>query len=263
MSQGGEFLKNLIVALLIYMIGKMVVKMLTNILVKVMEKSKIDTTLIKFLSNMVYSLLLAFVVLAALERLGVETTNFAAIIAAAGLAVGFALQGSLGNFASGVMLIIFKPFKIGDLVEVGGTLGVVEEISVFTTTLKSGDNKWICVPNGGITGGNIINYSAKPTRRVDMVYGCGYGDDLKAVKAYLEEAVKSHPKVLAEPAPTVAVSELGDNSVNFVVRPWCKTEDYWAVWFDMHEQIKLGMDERGFSIPYPQRDVHMHTVTAA
>ncbi|MEZ6188004.1 MAG: mechanosensitive ion channel [Planctomycetota bacterium] len=262
-SQGGEFLKNLILAVLIYLIGKLVVKILTNLLIKVMEKSKIDTTLIKFLSNMVYSLLLAFVVLAALERLGVETTNFAAIIAAAGLAIGFALQGSLGNFASGVMLIVFKPFKIGDLVEVSGTLGVVEEISVFTTTLKSGDNKWICVPNGNITGGNIINYSAKPTRRVDMVFGCGYDDDLKAVKAFLEETVKAHPLVLEDPAPTIAVSELADSSVNFVVRPWVKTADYWTVYFDLHEQIKVGMDERGFSIPYPQQDVHMHQASAA
>jgi len=262
-SQGGEFVKRLILAVLIYLIGKMIVKMLTNLLVKVMEKSKIDTTLIKFLSNMVYSLLLAFVVLAALDRLGVPTTNFAAIIAAAGLAVGFALQGSLGNFASGVMLIIFKPFKIGDLVEVAGTLGVVEEISVFTTTLKSADNKWICVPNGGITGGNIVNYSAMPTRRVDMVFGCGYDDDLKAVKTYLEETVKAHPKVLADPAPTIAVSELGDSSVNFVVRPWCNTADYWTVWFDMHEQIKIGMGEKGFNIPYPTQDVHVHQTSAA
>lgn len=262
-SQGGELLKSLVLAILVYVIGKIVVKQITKLVVKLMEKSKVDATLTKFISNVVYALLLVLVVLAALGQLGVDTTSFMAIIAAAGFAIGFALQGSLGNFAAGVMLIVFKPFKIGDLVEAGGTLGVVEEISVFTTILKSGDNKWICVPNGGITGGNIINYSAKPTRRVDMVFGCGYDDDLKAVKAYLEETVKAHPKVLADPAPTVAVSELGDSSVNFVVRPWCNTADYWTVWFDLHEQIKIGMGEKGFTIPYPTHDVHVHQASNA
>ena len=262
-SQGGELLKSLILAILVYVIGKMVVKQVTKLVVKLMEKSKVDATLTKFISNVVYALLLVLVVLAALGQLGVDTTSFMAIIAAAGFAIGFALQGSLGNFAAGVMLIVFKPFKIGDLVEAGGTLGVVEEISVFTTILKSGDNKWICVPNGGITSGNIVNYSAKPTRRVDMVFGCGYDDDLKAVKAYLEETVKAHPKVLADPAPTIAVSELGDSSVNFVVRPWCNTADYWTVWFDLHEQIKVGMGEKGFNIPYPTHDVHVHQASNA
>ena len=222
-----------------------------------MEKAKLDTTLIKFVSNLAYALMLAFVVVAALGRLGVDTTSFAAIIAAGGLAVGFALQGSLGNFAAGVMLITFKPFKVGDLVEVGGSTGVVEEVQIFNTMLKTADNVTIIVPNGSITGGTITNYSAQATRRIDLVFGCGYGDDLKAVKAYLEEVLAAEERVLKDPAPTVAVAELGDCSVNFVVRPWVNAADYWAVRFDLLERIKLGFDERGFSIPYPTQDLHI------
>lgn len=256
-TTGATFAMNLVTAIVIFFIGRIVARVLTRVVTRLMEKAKLDTTLIKFVSNLAYALMLAFVVVAALGRLGVDTTSFAAIIAAGGLAVGFALQGSLGNFAAGVMLITFKPFKVGDLVEVGGSTGVVEEVQIFNTMLKTADNVTIIVPNGSITGGTITNYSAQATRRIDLVFGCGYGDDLKAVKAYLEEVLAAEERVLKDPAPTVAVAELGDCSVNFVVRPWVNAADYWAVRFDLLERIKLGFDERGFSIPYPTQDLHI------
>ena len=193
-----------------------------------------------------------------LFRLGVNTTSFAAILAAAGLAVGMALKDTLGNFASGVMIILFKPYKVGDFVEIAGTAGVVEEIHIFNTVMKTGDNIQMYIPNGTVTGGKICNYSAKETRRIDLTIGCGYDDDIKAVKDYLNEVLKGHEKVAQDPEPTVAVGELADSSVNFVVRAWVKTPDYWAVRWDLIEKIKIGFDEKGFSIPYPQSDVHMH-----
>lgn len=185
------------------------------------------------------------------------------MVGAAGLAIGLALQGSLSNFASGVMLIIFKPFRAGDFVEAGGASGTVEEIQLFATQFRTGDNKVIHVPNGAIFGGNIVNYSARDTRRVDMVFGCGYGDDIIAAKQLLRSMLEEDPRVLADPAPTVAVLELADSSVNFAVRPWVKASDYWPLWFDMHEQVKLRFDAAGLNIPYPQADVHLHQSTAA
>jgi small conductance mechanosensitive channel len=192
----------------------------------------------------------------------VETTSFIAILGAAGLAVGFALQGSLSNFAAGVMLIIFRPFKSGDFIEAGGTIGVVEAIQIFNTVLRTPDNKMVIVPNSNITGGNITNYSAKEDRRIDMVFGIGYDDDLKKAKEILERLISEDSRILKDPAPTVAVSELADSSVNFVVRPWVKTSDYWAVYWDFTEKVKLTFDAEGISIPYPQQDVHMHQVAA-
>ncbi len=222
-----------------------------------MTKQDVDVTLVKFAKNLIYTVLMAFVIIAALERVGVNTTSFAALIAAAGLAVGFALQGTLSNFAAGIMLIVFRPFKVNDFVEAGGITGVVEEIQIFTTKLRSPDNKTIIVPNGQMMSGEIINYSANETRRVDLVIGVGYNDDLKKVKSVLRELMSADSRVLSDPEPTIGLLELGDNSVNFAVRPWVKTDDYWSLFFDLQEAVKLRYDDEGISIPYPQRDLHI------
>ncbi|MBF0469992.1 MAG: mechanosensitive ion channel [Gammaproteobacteria bacterium] len=257
-NRGVDFAINLISAIAIFVIGRWIVKLVKRLLVKMMTKAAMEETLIGFLSGMASNLLLAFVIIAAIERLGVNTTSFAAIIAAAGLAVGLALQGSLSNFASGVLLILFKPFKKGDFVTAAGSSGTVEEIRIFNTIMKTGDNIRIIIPNSAITGGTITNFSANETRRIDLVIGCGYNDDLKAVKAYLEELVQGDERILAEPAPVVAVNELGDSSVNFVVRPWVKSSDYWGVRWDLTEAVKIGFEARGFTIPYPSQDIHLH-----
>jgi len=222
----------------------------------VLGKSKMDDILINFVASIFKTILLLFVVIAALDQLGVDTTSLIALLGAAGLAIGLALQSSLQNFASGVMLIIFRPFKAGDFVEVAGTAGVVETISIFSSTLRTGDNREIIIPNGSIYGGTITNYSARETRRVDMVFGIGYDDDIKKAKQMLDDIVNADERVLADPKPVIAVSELADSSVNFVVRPWVKTADYWAVLWDLTEEVKLKFDEAGISIPYPQMDVH-------
>jgi small conductance mechanosensitive channel len=201
--------------------------------------------------------LLLFVVIAALSQLGIDTTSLVALLGAAGLAIGLSLQSSLANFAAGVMLIVFRPFTKGDFVEVAGTSGSVDNISIFTTTLTTPDNKEVIVPNGSVIGNNIVNYSARPTRRVDMVFGIGYGDDIKKAKELLEQIVAADTRVLAEPAPVVALGELADSSVNFLVRPWVNAEDYWSVLWDTTETVKLKFDEAGISIPYPQMDVHL------
>jgi small conductance mechanosensitive channel len=254
------FVRNILIALIIFYVGKWVANKLADLCAKLMTASKMDETLVKFLRTLAYIGLMVVVAIAAIGRLGVETTSFAAILAAAGLAVGMALKDTLGNFASGVMIIMFKPYKVGDLVEIAGTTGVVEEVTIFNTMMKTGDNVQMYIPNGSVTGGKISNYSTKPHRRIDLVIGCGYDDDLKAVKAYIEEVVNNHDQVLKDPAPTVAVAELGDNSVNFVVRPWVNNADYWGVRFDLIEKIKIGFDEKGFNFPYPQTDVHLHKV---
>lgn len=262
-TQGIAFVLNLITALILLIIGRMIAGLLVRLLKRVMTKAKLEITLISFVGNLAYMLLLAFVVVASLEQLGVNTTSFAAIIAAAGLAVGFALQGSLSNFASGVMLIIFKPFKVGDVIEAGGTTGSVTEIQIFSTILSTPDNVVIVVPNSGITGGNITNYSAQANRRIDLTFGCAYTDDLLAVKAYLNEALKSESRVLADPAPAVFVSGLGGSSVDFAVRPWVKSADYFPVMADLTEAIKLGFDEKGFNFPYPTQALEVTQVAAA
>ena len=252
------FAGNVLAAIAIYLVGKIVVRILTGLLENVMTRAKVDATLSSFLSNIAHYVLITLVILMALQSLGVDTTSVAAIMGAAGLAVGFALQSSLSNFASGVMIILFKPFRVGNFIEAAGVSGTVEEISIFSTLMKTGDNKQIIVPNGSIYGGNITNYSAKPTRRIDMVVGCGYSDDLRAVKAFLTILVETDERILRDPAPVVAVSELGDCSVNFVVRPWVNSADSWAVLWDLNERVKLGFDERGFNIPYPTQDIHVH-----
>lgn len=252
------FAIDLAMAIVIYIVGKIVVKIIVNFFGKVLAKSNYDDMLIDFLKTIINAVLMLFVVIAALNQLGVDTTSLAAIFAAAGLAIGLSLQGSLSNFAAGVMLLVFRPFKTGDFVDAGGASGTVKSVGIFTTMMNTPDNKEIIVPNGAIYGGNITNYSAKDTRRVDMVFGIGYDDDLKKAKAILEEMVTADERVLAEPAPTVAVSELGDSSVNFIVRPWVKSGDYWGLMFDMTEAVKLRFDSEGISIPYPQMDVHVH-----
>ena len=201
--------------------------------------------------------MLLFVILAALSNLGVNTTSFIAVLGAAGLAVGLAFQGTLSNIGAGVLLIFFRPFKVGDFIQAAGESGVVEEINLFSVLLKTGDNKQIIIPNSSIIGGNITNFSAKDTRRVDFTFGIGYEDDLKLAKETLEEIVNSDERVLKDPAPFVAVSELAESSVNFVVRVWVKSADYWGVYFDTLERVKLTFDEKGISIPYPQMDVHL------
>lgn len=246
-----------VIAIAIFVIGKWVAKRVVNLLKKMMTKAKIDDTLVTFAGNVMYGLALAFVVIAALSQLGVETTSLAAVLAAAGLAVGLALQGSLSNLAAGVMIILFRPFKNGDYIEGGGTAGTVEEISIFTTMLKTPDNRQVIVPNNQITSDVITNYSAKSERRVDLVIGVGYGDDLSKVKKSLEKIIKAEKRVLKDPEPVIAVSELADSSVNLVVRPWVKSEDYWAVRWDLTEAIKTTFDKEGISIPFPQRDLHI------
>ena len=247
----------IILAIVLFLIGKAVAKWISNLAKKGFTKGKMDPTLVNFLGNIINFLLLAAVVIAVLDVVGIQTTSLVAIIGAAGLAVGLALQGSLANFASGVMLILFRPFKQGDFVSAGGEAGVVEEITLFTTLMKTPDNKAIIVPNAAITGGSITNFSAKPTRRVDMVFGIGYGDDIKKAKEVIWDVLNADERILKDPAPTVGVVELGDSSVNFAVRPWVNAADYWGVYFDLHENMKLRFDKEGISIPFPQRDVHI------
>ena len=248
---------NIIFALLIFIIGKFLVNLITRIVRKLLVKAQVDNILVNFISSIVKSLLLLFVVIASLNQLGVDTTSLIALIGAAGLAIGLALQGSLQNLASGVMLIVFRPFKDGDYVEAGGTAGIVEQIGIFTTMMRTGDNKEVIVPNGQIFSGIITNYSKRDTRRVDMVFGIGYDDDIRKAKDIIVGIVEADERILKDPAPLIAVGELADSSVNFNVRPWVKSGDYWGVYFDLNEKIKLAFDENGVSIPFPQMDVHL------
>jgi small conductance mechanosensitive channel len=246
-----------VVAIIIFVVGKWVARRITNLVKKGMGKANMDETLISFLGNGVYMVLMVCVVLAALDYLGVKTTGFIAILGAAGLAVGLALQGSLANFASGVLIIMFRPFKKGDAVDGGGVFGIVEEITILTTVMRTPDNKVIIIPNAQIMGGAITNFSTKPTRRVDLVIGCGYDDDLKKVRSVLEEILENDDRVLKDPAYTIGLLELGDSSVNFAVRPWVNAADYWNVYFDTQEAVFNRFGEEGISIPYPQSDVHL------
>lgn len=246
-----EFGPKLLTAILIYIVGSWIVKKIIGALRKVMAKSKYDESLQKFLLNLISWTLKVFLILLVISQLGVDVTTFAAVIAAAGLAVGLALQGSLSNFAGGVLIMIFKPYKIGDLVEAQGVLGVVKEIQIFTTKLVSPENKLLIVPNGAMANGNIINYTAEGKIRVDTVIGVDYASDIKQTKDVLMEVLTSNPKVLQDPAPSVNVMELADSSVNFAVRPFCKPEDYWDVYFATYEGAKLALDKAGIEIPYP------------
>ncbi|KAB7885593.1 mechanosensitive ion channel family protein [Poseidonibacter ostreae] len=253
------YVVNLGIAIVVFIIGKWLARKITNIVVSILKRIKgIDVTLVKFIENIVYYILMMVVILTALSKLGVETTSFFAILGAAGLAIGLALKDSLGNFASGVMLIMFKPFKVGDFVTVAGVSGTVNEISIFSSILTTGDNQRMIVPNGSIIAGTIVNVNANPTRRVDLVVGIGYDDDIKKAKNVLTNILESNEKILQEKGLTVAVSELADSSVNFVVRAWVNTPDYWAVKFALTEEVKTRFDQEGISIPYPQQDVHHH-----
>lgn len=249
---------NIIMAIIIYIIGRIIVGVVVGLLGKVLARSKYDDMLVEFVKAIANAILMLFVIVASLDKLGVDTTSLVAILGAAGLAIGLSLQGSLQNFAAGVMLLVFRPFKAGDFIEAGGTSGVVKSISIFTTIMTTPDNKEIIVPNGKIYGDNITNYSAKETRRVDMVVGISYDSDLKKAKAILIEMVAADERILKDPEPKVAVSELADSSVNFVVRPWVASADFWAVKFDFTEAVKLRFDAEGIIIPYPQMDVHLH-----
>ncbi|WP_109301683.1 mechanosensitive ion channel family protein [Aquimarina sp. AU474] len=252
-----EFGPKLITAILIYIIGSWIIKRAIKALTKVFSKSKYEDSLQKFLLNLVSWALKIFLIILVISRLGVDVTTFAAVIAAAGLAIGMALQGSLANFAGGVLIMIFKPYKIGDLIEAQGVLGVVKEIEIFTTKLTTPQNKLAIVPNGTMANGNIINYTAEGLIRVDMTIGVGYGEDIKKAKSVLLEVLTSNPKVLKDPAPSVNVEALGESSVDFAVRPFCKPGDYWDVYFASLENCKLALDREGIEIPYPH-SVEIH-----
>lgn len=249
---------NIALALLIFIVGRIVVGILISLFGKVMARSKYDSMLVGFVKSILNAILMLFVVVASLDQLGVDTTSLVALLGAAGLAIGLSMKDSLANFAAGVMLLVFRPFKAGDYVEAGGTAGSVKNIGIFTSTFNTPDNKMVIVPNGAIYGGNITNFSAMETRRVDMVVGISYGSDLRKAKQILTDMLAADPRILKDPAPKVAVSELADSSVNFVVRPWVKSADFWAVKFDLTEAIKLRFDEENIGIPFPQMDVHLH-----
>ena len=247
-----------IAAIAILVIGKWIAGIFRSVVRKGLSLKDVDETIVSFVGSITYYLLLIVFVLAALSQLGVQTTSFVAIIGAAGLAIGLALQGSLANFAAGFLMIIFRPFKVGDYIEGAGTAGTVEQIQIFTTQLKTPDNKTVIIPNASLTSDNIVNYSAKGTRRCDLVFGIGYEDDIDKARKILEELIAADSRILKDPAPLIAVSELADSSVNFVVRPWVKADDYWGVYFDLTEKGKKRFDEEGISIPFPQRDVHVY-----
>jgi len=247
-----------VAAIVILVVGRWVAKAVTNFIKRMMTKGNIDETLVRFVGNLSYVALLAFVIIAALNQLGIQTASFIAVIGAAGLAVGLALQGSLSNFAAGVLMIIFKPFKVGDFIEGAGVAGSVEEIQIFTTQLATPDNKTVIVPNSKIMGDNIVNYTAKGTRRVEMVFGIGYGDDIDKARSVIEGIISRDDRVLKDPAPAVVVAELADSSVNFKVRAWTAADDYWGFYFDTTEKVKKQFDAEGISIPFPQRDIHMY-----
>jgi len=261
-TTGVDFGINVVTAILIFFVGKWVVNLVVSGLMKAMQKGELDVTLRRFIGNLARMLLMLFVIIAAINQLGVQTASLIALLGAAGLAVGLALQGSLSNFAAGVLIVLFRPYKVGDWIEGGGISGAVEEVQILTTVLKTGDNKRVIVPNSQIMGTTITNYSANETRRVDLVVGVSYSDDLDKVRKELQDLVDADERILKDPAVTIAVSELADSSVNFVLRPWVKTADYWAVYFDLTERVKKRFDEVGISIPFPQRDVHIHNVAA-
>jgi len=244
-------------AVVILILGRIASRVTETILRGVMERAKVDKTVGVFVGNLARYAVLTFSVIAALAQFGVQTTSFIAVLGAAGLAVGLALQGSLSNFAAGVLILLFRPFSLEDFITAAGSSGTVKHIGIFTTTLHSPDNKKIILPNSAVTGGIIVNVNANPTRRVDLTASIAYGDDIGKAKEVLEKILADHPKVLADPAPVVRVMELGESSVNFVVRPWVQTTDYWDVYFELTRSIKEGLEAAGLTIPFPQRDVHL------
>lgn len=247
-----------VVALIIIIAGFMIARALSNFMVKRLDKSNIDNAVVSFLAGILKAIIIVAAILMSLSHVGVQTTSFVAILGAAGLAIGLSLQGSLANFASGVLIMIYHPFKSGDYVDAGGIQGTVQRIELFTTILKTPDNKLVIVPNSRITGSEITNFSEEPTRRVDLVIGVSYKADLKKTKEVLMNVVTSDERVLKDPAPRVAVTALSDSSVDLIVRPWVNSSDYWPVYWDLMERIKNALDENGIGIPFPQMDVHLH-----
>lgn len=256
-TTGLEFGINLVLALLIFWFGRMIVGAITGGMRRLMTARSVDPILVGFSTSMVHWALMAFVIIAAITQIGIQTTSLIAVVGAAGLAVGLALQGSLANFAAGVLIVIFRPYKVGDWVEAAGVAGTVAQVQILTTILNTGDNKRIIIPNGQIMSSIITNFSANERRRIDLVVGVSYGDDLDKVRQVVQSLVDADERILKDPACTIAVSELADSSVNFVVRPWVASADYWAVRFDLTEAIKKRFDAEGISIPFPQQDVHL------
>ena len=248
-------------ALVVLIVGRMIAKAIRRGVRKGLERGKMDPTLVPFVSSLSYYLVMAFVLIAVLGMVGIETASMIAVLGAAGLAVGLALQGTLANFASGVMLLIFRPFHKGDFIEAAGVAGAVDTVGIFTTTLNTPDNVRIVLPNGTVWGQTIKNYATNATRRVDLVMGISYDDDIGAAMETINKVLDNEPRVLKDPAPVVAVTELADSSVNLVVRPWCTKEDYWGVYFDLTRALKEALEGAGCSIPYPQTDVHLHKVS--
>jgi small conductance mechanosensitive channel len=248
----------IVAAILIFVVGRWIARFLTNMIEKLMKKRGLESMLVSFVGHLLYTVLLLVIIVAALNQLGVQTTSFIAIIGAAGLAVGLALQGSLANFAAGILIIIFHPFKAGDYIEGAGTAGTVESVHIFTTQLNTPDNRTIIVPNAKLTSDNIVNYSVKEDRRLDLVFGVSYNDDLQKVRDVIHRVLSSEARILPSPAPTVGILELADSSVNFAVPPWVKGCNYWPVYFDLIENMKKSFDAEGISIPFPQTDVHLY-----
>ncbi|MCM2972180.1 mechanosensitive ion channel [Larsenimonas suaedae] len=256
--KGSVIALNLAYALIILVVGLWLAKWLRSLITKALTRANADPLLVKFGTNVAYAALVVFVALAAIGKLGIQTTSFVAVIGAAGLAIGLALQGSLSNFAAGVLVIIFRPYKIGDYIEGGGVAGTVIDVQIFTTELKTGDNRKIIVPNSKMTSGAITNVSAFETRRVDLVASVSYDDDIDTVRRLLEEVVAADPRVLPEPATNIRMNALNDSTVDWIVRPWVKAGDYWSVYWEMTEAIKRRFDAEGITIPFPQRDVHLY-----
>lgn len=246
------------IALVIIIVGKLISKFIIGLIKSGMTKKGVDAAVVSFTGSILYVIAMLAVFIAAMSQVGINTTSLVAVIGAAGLAIGLALQGSLSNFASGVLIVVLRPFKAGDFVEAGGCMGAVQTIQLFSTTLKTPDNKVVIVPNSAITGASITNFSAEDTRRIDLVVGISYDADIRLAKDVLCKILDAETRILKDPAYTVAVSELGDSSVNLVVRPWANSADYWAVYFSLNEEIKIKLDENNIGIPYPQMDVHVH-----
>ncbi len=255
---GAYFGLNLLAAIAILVIGWWIAKLIQKGVLKGLERANLEPILVRFFSSLVYALLMVFVIIGAISRLGVQTASLIALVGAAGLAVGLAMQGSLANLAAGVLLIIFRPYRIGDFIEGGGTSGTVEEVQIFTTVLKTPDSRRVIVPNSQMMGGTITNFSSHPQRRVDLTVGVSYDADSDHVRRVVQDVLAADERVLAQPEPVVAMLAHGDSSVEWIVRPWVQTADYWKFYWDTMEAIKRAFDREGISIPYPQRDVHIY-----
>ena len=252
---------SLCIALSILIVGRQVVKMLIKVISPALERSNTEDTVRIFVTNLLNTLLMIVVFIAAINQLGIQTTSIIAVLGAAGLAIGLALQGSLSNFAAGILIVIYRPYKVGDYIQADNHLGTVDDIQIFSTVLKTPDNKLVIVPNGSIMNGSIVNFSNQDKRRVDIIASCSYEDDIDKVKSVLADILSRDDRILNEPKPRIAVSELADSSVNFIVRPWVKNSDYIDVYYSLLEEIKKRFDQEGIAIPYPQTDVHIHNHT--